>query len=101
MFELLKEKAKADQPMNADDFLRISGKVKKTSEAGPGYYKVEQALEWSAKTRSSIKNEFSKAKNMNYLSKFFFWNFTNLTLTLLYFLIDTHLKHKKIIPGVG
>ena len=41
MFELLKEKAKADQPMNADDFLRISGKVKKTSEAGPGYYKVE------------------------------------------------------------
>ena len=63
MFELLKLKAKADQPMNADDLMRISGKVKKTSEAGPGYYKVEQSLKWSATMRSSIENQFTKAKN--------------------------------------
>ena len=54
MFELLKEKARADKPMNADDLMRISGKVKKTSEAGPGTYKVEEALTWSASMRSSI-----------------------------------------------
>ena len=49
--------------MNADDLMRISGKVKKTSEAGPGYYKVEQSLKWSATMRSSIENQFTKAKN--------------------------------------
>ena len=31
MFELVKDKARADKPMNADDLMRISGKVKKTS----------------------------------------------------------------------
>ena len=54
MFELLKDKARADKPMNADDLMRISGKVKKTSVAGPGTYKVEEALAWSASMRSSI-----------------------------------------------
>ena len=54
MFELLKAKARADKPMNADDFIRISGKVKKTSEAGAGTYKVEEALAYSASMRSSI-----------------------------------------------
>ena len=41
MVELLKLKLKAAKPMNADDMIRISGKVKKTTEAGPGTYKVE------------------------------------------------------------
>ena len=58
-----------------------SDKIRKDNVAGPGTYKVPEALQNSASTRSSIKNSFTKNKNINY--------------------IRSLLAQKAKVPGVG
>jgi len=74
MGDIFKEKAtRCLQPnlKESPDRKGFGQKVKKTNDPGPTTYNVTDALENSAKLRKSIQNAFNRAKNVNYVSKFF------------------------------
>lgn len=72
MSDIVKEKVKKClQPVTKEspDRKDFGQRIKKNNVPGPACYNVTDALEKSAKLRSSIKNAFKKAKNVNYVSK--------------------------------
>ena len=101
MSDILKEQAKKFNPQLKEDPVRSQTKFKKDNKPGPTSYEVPQALQKSSTMRKQIEVKFSNTKIVDYIGKYL-WFIIELKFKFYVMLsVETNIREKKIVPGVG